>query len=153
MLNSPLRQLEKHGFNIVDESLITITGCSFVPVTADWLFFSSANGVKHYFSQEKLLPKQRIAAIGSGTAKAVLDCGYECDFIGNEATTREVALRFYDTYTPESVCFPCSSISMRTAQQALEHLCTCTDIVVYETKAKEWAVLTGNPSLLVVTSP
>lgn len=148
-----MRLLEKYGFNIVDESLITITGCSFVPVKADWLFFSSANGVKHYFFREKLLPKQRIAAIGSGTAKAVHDCGYKCDFIGNETTTREVALRFYDTYTPKSICFPCSSISMLSVQVALEHLCTCINIVVYETKAKEIKELNTNASLLIVTSP
>lgn len=120
---------------------------------ASWLFFSSANGVKHYFAQEQLKPEQKIAVIGLGTAKAVESMGYSCTFIGEGPSISQIAANFYAKHNPSKVCFPCSSISVRSIQQALDSYCQCDDVVVYETIKKSNFKLSQKPSVALITSP
>lgn len=145
--------LGSHGYSIIDEPLIEISPRKFTAPNAEWLFFSSANGVKHYFDQEDLNEGQKIAAVGHGTAKAIETAGYTCTFVGEGPTIPQIAADFYSSFKPESVCFPCSSISVRSVQSALENYCQCIDVVVYDTLKKNDFKLKQKPSVALITSP
>ncbi len=61
----------------------------------DWLIFTSANAVQSFVDRARLLrldpQAKRIAAIGSATAKAVVDVGMSVDLVPTQAVAESLA--------------------------------------------------------------
>ncbi len=103
--DSPLKRLlDREGIDYIDQSFTEI-----VPVSLsdepkeDFLFFSSSNGVKNFFSQ--YVPSDKIyGAIGPATARTLTHLGYPPDFIGH-GQSREVATQLLDHYPKGSIAF------------------------------------------------
>ena len=91
------RILTAAGYKIEGQNLLEIRPIPFsTDGKADWLFFTSKNGVKYYFDQIKYTPENqpRIGVVNSGTAQAVKDLGYRVDFVGKSPHTEDTAEEF-----------------------------------------------------------
>ena len=92
------RTLEAHNYVINSESFIEFSPLDFqYPDHADWLFFSSKNGVKYFFNSE--IPQFRdatihFAAINQGTAQALYELGLKVDFVGSGSNLQRIANDF-----------------------------------------------------------
>ncbi|MGN0203388.1 MAG: uroporphyrinogen-III C-methyltransferase [Coprococcus sp.] len=102
-----------------------------------WIVFTSRNGVQMFFEQMKneqvdirLLGDKKIAAMGSGTKRALEDYGYYADLIPEqscseslaEALCREIVQNRTDEQTAEQ-----PKVLMFRAQEASGVLCTALD--------------------------
>lgn len=126
-----------------------------VPVIpyADWIFFSSIRTVSHFFEQDLAIPANvRIAALGSGTAAALRQRGFEPEFVGADGATRDTAEAFLPLARQTEVLFPVAENSLRSIQKGIEAHCRVHDVVVYRS---EPAVLpaTIDADIYVFTSP
>ena len=76
----------------------------------DWIFFTSKNGVSHFFKHlieikgNTELPKSvKLAVIGVKTAIELDYYGYAPDFINEENTAVDLIKHFYEKYNPENL--------------------------------------------------
>jgi len=143
--------LTSEGFEINALPMISTKGIAFEPneFRSGWLFFSSKQGVKHFFEAKPVLGKVLLGAIGEGTARSLRKHG-EASFIGKSTDTEEVAKEFKKEVGRKKVCFPISDQSMRTVQQALPEA-QVTDLICYQTVELPKPI--GNPDVLVFSSP
>jgi len=87
--DSPFKRLlEAQGWEVHDRALIVLTPTPFQQAPeADWIFFTSPNGVHFYSDGLKALglplPKGKWAAIGPSTAAAMQVHGMQPDFTGS----------------------------------------------------------------------
>jgi uroporphyrinogen-III synthase len=115
--SSPMRKLK---INLIAQSLITIQSQTFVipERSFDWIFFSSPNAVKHFYSNcAPMKPSVRLAAIGEGTAKMLRNYG-QIDFIGS-SDIQSSAYEFASMVGKQSVLFPIGDRSLHSFQSAL----------------------------------
>lgn len=141
------------SISLSDISLIETEPQPFeVPASYDWLFFSSSNAVEFFFRgvQKKDVAGKSIAAIGTSTAQTLYRYVDHVDFVGNEASTRDIAASFAAIAGKETVLFPGSHISRESIQAALSpgqvrNLCT------YRTVKKELSL--GHHDAYIFTSP
>lgn len=97
--------------------------------TADWTFFSSAQGVKHFLEQQTVTSKY-IGVMGEGTQKALQTFGYQADFIGQSSDPVLVGHALKQHLKPnQKILFPASEISKRSiasqlTEQEIIHLPT-----------------------------
>lgn len=103
----PIQLLKQKGFNVTAKSCVDIIPLEFnFSGHADWLFFSSKNGVQHFFNKVTTLSDQiKIAAIGEATAAAIHAAGYNTYFVG-EGTMLEIANNFKPDAENAVVIFP-----------------------------------------------
>lgn len=117
-----------HGLALIDTQRIIAKK---IP-PADWIFFSSKNGVKHFLAQAKIEPGQKLAAVGKGTSDELRKHNLRADFIGGTADTRIIAKQFGAVAGRSTVLFPQAKGSMKTVQQQLP-TAKVIDLTVYET--------------------
>lgn len=144
-------QLAEMGFDLIMQPLIETESVTFektIPVT-NWIFFSSKNGVTHFFGQKPKIGKQKFAAIGRGTAQVLSEFA-KSDFVGDSSDTEKIAQQFKSVARTSKVLFPQAEDSMRSIQKALKPE-RCVEITCYRTKRIPQSV--GFPDILVFTSP
>lgn len=67
----------------------------------DWIFFTSVNGVNHFFKQlhnHQLLSQCQFAVVGHKTEEALKDYGYSADFIPSTYNAETMATEFIETF-------------------------------------------------------
>ncbi len=150
-----LQKLEKEGFEVIGESLVVFSLLPFAEIPpCDWLFFYSPTAVRFFFDhlrQANLQCHAKVAALGFGTARTVLEQGFTVDFIGRgepEAT----AQAFLKIAAHQQVVFPRAENSRQSIQQLLGDKIMASDLIVYKNQARTEFIL-PNCQYLVFTSP
>lgn len=127
--DSPLRRWAKErGIGVVDRSLLRFEAVTFdAPVDADWWFFYSSRAVAFV---DHIPTDVRTAAMGGGTARALLDRKHSVDFCG-AGSPAEVAEDFLAVSEGQRVFFPRARESRRSVQRVLEDRLEVLDAVCY----------------------
>ena len=152
------RALEKHNIKVEARSLIrtvpVITKLSqHVLQDADWIFFSSKNGVEYFFQLEPQLPANiKFGVMGAGSEEALRQKGHLSSYTGIGIDTDEVAAQFALLANGTKVIFPGAEGSLRSIQKGLSADSTIIDLSVYETVLDENVEAT-EAGILVFTSP
>jgi uroporphyrinogen-III synthase len=112
--------LQEEGHKITGVSCIETQTIFIQEVpTADWTFFSSAQGVKHFLDQQPIT-SQFIGVMGEGTQKALENYGHHADFIGQSSDPTSVGQAFKLHLKPhQKILFPASAISKRSIASQL----------------------------------
>lgn len=128
---------DKWALQLKDEGHI-VTGVSCIETqtifiqevpAADWTFFSSAKGVKHFLEQHPVTSRY-IGVMGEGTQKALENYGHQADFIGQSSDPALVGQALKQHLKPnQKILFPVSEISKRSiasqlTEQEIIHLPT-----------------------------
>ena len=148
-----LRALKAHQYPVNYSSLIEFSAIDFEPITnADWIFFSSKNGVKFYFNKVKKIPKgTKLAAVNQGTAQALLELGGQVDFIGGGGDILQIAKAF-DEVASGKVVFPQPKKSLQSIQKGMTKNKDLHTLVVYDNQPKKNVELCKE-DILIFTSP
>lgn len=149
-----VRALKAHHYTVNYESFIEFKQVDFdYPQDADWLFFSSKNGVKYFFNSGKINANAniKIAAINQGTAQAIYEIGYKVDFIGKGSDLKNIAMDF-DNVASGKILFPQAKKSMQSIQKGLQKNMNIETVVVYENYPKE-SIHKRDEEILIFTSP
>ncbi len=143
------------GCSVTFQSLIETKPVPFkIRNRPDWIFFSSKNAVKYFFSQHPEIGPAKLGAVGRATADEIRKCGKRAEFIGNSDDTRMTGKKFSALVGNSVVLFPQAKQSMKTIQLQLPRRENVIDIVVYETiKNPEFKSEDKNFEVLVFTSP
>ncbi|MBL4624313.1 MAG: hydroxymethylbilane synthase [Flavobacteriales bacterium] len=153
--NTFFRQaLEENGFSV---SAVALTVFEQVPFNdfehTDWIFFSSKNCVKHFFSQNPQIGKNtKLGAVGGATDQELKLRGHRADFIGSSTDTKAIGSAFAKLVGNQSVLFPISSSSYRTVQKQFENQSNLTDLVAYHS-VENTSAKVPNTDIVVLTSP
>ena len=110
--------LEANGFMLEGRSLIETNSVSFniLPDTG-WIFFSSKQAVKYFFSQNPVLGNQKFACVGKATSEALRRYDKRAEFIGASTDTKMIGKQFAAKAGSEKVLFPQAKGSLRSVQQ------------------------------------
>lgn len=108
----------------------------------DWLFFTSVNGVNHFFNQlsnKKLITHSKIAAVGHKTAEAIQTHGYSVDFMPTIYNAETMAAEFLSSAKQVNhVLFVRGNLSRSTLlTEFTKANITYSKIVVYETTVNQ----------------
>jgi hydroxymethylbilane synthase len=149
------RALMAHHIPFHCESFLEFNALNFeFPTNADWLFFSSKNGVKYFFNayQDEFRKSMiKLAAINQGTAHAIHELGFNTEFIGKGNDLLRIAEQF-DAIADGKIVFPQASKSLQSIQNNLTNNKNTESLVVYENYPKiDFAE--RKESILVFTSP
>ena len=151
-----LRSMRELGHDLFHQSLLKISGISFNEVPeADWVFFSSQNGVRYFKEGCPLLPENvKTAVIGAGTQEAFRKYyGILPDFTGEGGNMTAIGEVFLKTVKRnESVLFAGASNSLRSVQKVLEGHRETIELPVYVNKPDTDFEL-PECDILVFTSP
>jgi uroporphyrinogen-III synthase len=149
-----LQQLTALGWAVRGQSLLTIATLPFdTPPPADWIFFSSANGVRYFY--ERLTPTQyraKTAAIGPATAATLAKIVPKVDFIG-DGDPINTALLFGTAAEGQTVLFPGAEQSRQSVQQQLAGRIAGTHWPVYTNAPLANVPSQSDAHVLVFTSP
>lgn len=115
----------------------------------EWIFFSSSNGVEHFFNQLHEFPNCKFAAIGQATAKT-LNRFAKVDFVG-EGNPNQVALSFKQEVKEAKVLFPIAEDSLKSIQSIFSEN-QVENLIVYRTKLKKNLVVKES-DVVIFTSP
>lgn len=115
----------------------------------EWIFFSSSEGVKHFFNQITDNIDAKLAAIGPGTSKTLSSFG-EVLFEGKSNDIHFVAHAFKKKVGINRVLFPVGNKSKRTVQNYLDSQ-QVVEAICYQTTLAPVAI--GFPDILVFSSP
>ena len=129
------RALAHYGYTVYAQSLLHFEAIAFDPhlPNADWVFFSSKNGVEFFFDQKPILPPNiKFAAVGEATANAVKKYGYKTSFVGMGADTTLVAFEFAAVARDKHILFPQPANSLQTVQKVLGDVIKAKTLVVYQ---------------------
>lgn len=132
------RSVKDKDLLLIDESLISISEIrfSYTPKT-DWIFFSSKNAIKYFFSQDpELDPKVKFAVMSSVSADYLKKFEKTADFIGKGVDLAAIAKEFKTLIKDESVLFPQAIDSLKTIQKHLSFINNCYNLFVYKTTLK-----------------
>lgn len=149
-----VRALRAHGYMVNYESFIEFKQVAVdFRNDADWLFFSSKNGVKYFFNQidSSKIAALKIAAINQGTAQAVYELGLTVDFVGKGSDLQKIATDF-DAVAAGKIIFPQAKKSMQSIQKNLKKNTDVESLIIYENCPKQ-TVLKRNEEILIFTSP
>ncbi len=147
------KKLRERGVDINGQSLVVFSPLSFhLPAAFDWLFFYSKTGAEYFFKRIGTEPIfAKIAALGPGTASAILEFGKrKADFVG-DGTPEQNAKDFKITAAGQTVLFVRAADSRQSVQTLLKDAVAVLEIVVYENKIVE-NVPEINADILVFTS-
>ncbi|WP_461485565.1 uroporphyrinogen-III synthase, partial [Pedobacter sp.] len=152
------KALEKQNIAIDGRSLIrtfpivTVLDDFFLK-NADWIMFSSRNGVEYFFKLNPVLPKKvKFAVAGRGSEDSLRKCGYLADFVGEGGDIEEVARDFSAVADGQTVVFPRAQDSLLTMQKFLTPATKVIDLPIYETVIEE-NIDGSSAEVLVFTSP
>ena len=135
----------------------------------DWLFFTSRNGVTHFFKQlidqtggSELPSALRVAVVGSKTASELEYYGYSPAFTGPEHGSAEFAAEFCRIHQPNNmkILLSLGNLADDTLKEKLEPDNQVDRIDVYETCQPRFAdpmvvkqISDGRYDLILFTSP
>ena len=149
------RALSAHHIPYHCESFIEFKAVNFdFPANADWLFFSSKNGVKYFFNAYQNDFRKstiKLAAINQGTANAIHELGFNTEFIGKGNDLYKITEQF-DAIAKGKIVFPQASKSLQSIQNNLKLNKNNESLVVYENYPKQ-NIIERKESILVFTSP
>ncbi len=145
----PIYNIALTAKSLINTSAIAIT----LTQQINWIFFSSKNGVQHFFEQIKELPSSiKIATIGTSTADALAQYGYQANFIGNTTDFNKVAQTFFLLVNNnENILFPQALKSKNTIQNSVYKKGNCIDLTVYQTQYLNESI--GLHDCYIFTSP
>ena len=105
-----------------------------VPHT-DWIFFNSKNAIKYLFESayKDILQNKKLACIHQSTAKYLEKYGFTATFTGTGNNIEQIAEDFLKQGNPQSVLFPCSTISLKRIGKIIERQTKVYYLPVYET--------------------
>ncbi len=148
------RALNSFGYIVSGASLIQTEPVPFQKISNyDWLFFSSKNGVKHFFAQKPELPANvKFGVTGQGTAMELRKHGYVESFCGFSSDVEETGKHFAAFMKGKKILFPQAEDSLQTIQKQLNGIAECLNLVVYKTSAKT-GVEIPTVDIAVFTSP
>lgn len=161
--SSALRErLEALGAEVLELPLIkvaqdidkqTLADCLLELGTYDWVIFTSANGVKHFFDQFfklfediRALGLLRIACVGETTAKAVQALHLKVECMPKKATADSLANELIGTGSLDSakVLLVTGNMNRETLEKKLEEARAIVDrLPVYKTELND---LSGDPA-------
>lgn len=144
----------ENKIQITDESLISTSEIrfSFTPKT-DWIFFSSKNAIKYFFSQSPELHAQiKFGVMSKVSADYLLKFGKTAEFIGQGIDLATIAKDFKKTIKDESVLFPQAIDSLKSIQKHLSFINTCYNLFVYKTTIRSDFTI-PRVDVLIFTSP
>jgi hydroxymethylbilane synthase len=146
--------MKAHGYHLNGHSLIEIKPLKFTNlIQADWIFFTSKNGVKHFFGQvENLGFSPKIGVAGKGTEKVLNEFGFQADFVGDGSDMNLVGKEFAKLVDGKSILFPQAADSLQTIQKHLSFSSRAINLLVYQTTRKK-DVTIPDSDIVVVTSP
>jgi uroporphyrinogen-III synthase len=149
------QRLEAAGYDVIGVSLLQFVAvdCPKIPTT-DWIFFYSKTAVPFFFEQvqhQQLSVHAKLAALGVGTAKAIVSAGYQLHFIGTGEPETSAQL-FVNQAIGSSVLFPRAKHSRRSVQELLAGRIAVEDLIVYDNVPREDFIL-PLCDWLVFTSP
>lgn len=149
-----LQQLMAAGYEVVGESLIDF---DYIPFNyfppCHWVFFYSPRCV-HYFldnADPMRYKMSKIAAVGIGTAKALVERGIVPDFIGN-GKAEPTADSFSNEAFEQRVLFPQAKNSRQSVGKIIADSCEVINLVVYDNFPKKDFEIPPC-EILVFTSP
>jgi uroporphyrinogen-III synthase len=149
-----LQLVQAADFRVIGESLVAFKAIPFSTLPeVDWVFFYSQQAVRFFFQplRQVGLPLQaRLAALGSGTAQALQNEGYQADFTGT-GNPPQTANYFLPLAKQQKVLFPRAAHSRQSVQQLLEKDVQVVDLIVYENTLRtdfelpvcDWLVFTS----------
>ncbi len=165
-------KLKEEGFETILFPLITITPVPQKQIQKEieriedyqWIFFTSKNAVKFFFSffVEELPTTIRIAAIGERTKQAIESFGYEITFVPSAFDGDTFVKEVKEVVHPgEKILFPKGNLARKEITASLKKLGMIVhDVIVYETRLpkdrkEELASLLGGRqvSYIVFASP
>lgn len=151
------KAMQANDYEVYAQSLINFNAVDFEgKIEAGWLFFTSKKGVQFFLERNPNLPKNiAIAALGEGTASALLAQGLKVDFVGEGSDSGVIAENFAEKARGSKVAFPIATESLRNVQKVLEEKfedIEVQDVVVYSNEMKSDFDL-PNCDILVFTSP
>ncbi len=134
------QELDQSGHKVICESCIETQSVPFtVQLNFDWIFFSSSEGVRHFFSQKKINISSKLAAMGIGTAGELEQYG-SIEFIGSTTNPAKVAEEFSKKILHnETTLFPVGKKSLRSIPKYFPSD-KKTEIIVYDTLQKKISV-------------
>ncbi len=157
--NSYLRKsLERQKIEIDGRSLIRTFPIvnvldDFFLKRADWIFFSSRNGVDYFFALNPVLSKKvKFGVAGRGSEDSLRKFGHVADFVGEGGDILQVARDFAKVVVGQTILFPRAQDSLLTMQKFLTADTKIIDLPIYETVIEE-NVAAANAELLIFTSP
>ncbi len=132
------RALHSFGYKVSGASLIQTEPVTFQKIPdCNWLFFSSKNGVKHFFAQNSELPANvKFGVTGQGTAMELRKHSYVESFCGSSSDMEETGKQFSELVSGKKILFPQTEDSLQTIQKQLNGIAECINLVVYRTTAK-----------------
>jgi uroporphyrinogen III methyltransferase / synthase len=113
--------------------------------TFDWLVFTSANGVRHFFRRmderlqdTRVLQSIRTAAVGPKTAEALKERKLHVLITPEQNHAEALAAALAPAVQPgEEILFPRGNLARRAWLEELELLgCRVTDVIAYETRPR-----------------
>lgn len=148
------KTLSDVGFKVKGTSLTRFESIPFKGIpNCEWIFFSSRNCVKYFFSQNPKIPQGvKIGSIGGATAEALIKRGIDSHYTGNGLDTAEIGKDFARVAGNAKILFPQSTASYRTVQKQFHEQENIIDMVVYDTIENENAVI-PDTDVVVLTSP
>jgi uroporphyrinogen-III synthase len=154
-----VKNLQSYGVKITGFSLLEFSTVPFETIPlADWYFFYSQNGVKFFFDGCHQLPTYpdfsniRFATIGESTAKALLNKGFQVDFIGS-GEPFSTATAFLKVATDDTVLFIQAKKSRQSVEKILIDKIKYHSLVVYKNEQQEHNYFMADTDLLIFTSP
>ena len=133
---------EQHEHSVVTE----ISGC-------DWIFFSSKNGVNHFFAQQpQISANTKFGVTGQGTAMALRQHGFTESFCGTSTDMEETAKQFAEIANGKKVLFPQAEDSLQSIQKQLTGKAEILNLIVYKTIPKS-GIEIPTSDITVFTSP
>ena len=114
--------VEPEDWKPVDEAVARITGY-------DWVIFTSANAVDAFLERAGRLPKLKIAAVGSQTARRLEERGLEVDMIPARFNARELLERLPGSLRGVRILFPRAEVADETLPGELRERGANLDVV------------------------
>lgn len=154
------RAMAHNNIKVEGESLIKIYPIinrldPFILKHVDWIFFSSKNGIEHFFKlKPRLSKKTKFAVVGRGSENALKRQGYTAGFSGEDEgiDTVQIGREFSRIASGATVLFPRAKGSFQTIQKQMPEDVKIIDLPVYETVEIEMAPK-SNADVLIFTSP
>src|SRR5699024_273603 len=128
---APLLKIESYGGN-KNKSIFSSIDCF------EWVFFTSVNGVNHFFKQlenRELLTSCRFAVVGHKTEEALNHYGYSAEFMPTTYNAETMAREFINRYKQvQNVLFVSGNLSRTLLlSEFSKHNIAYEKITVYET--------------------
>ena len=154
------RAMMHNNIQVEGESLIKIYPTinrldPFILKHVDWIFFSSKNGIEHFFKlNPRLSKKTKFAVVGRGSENALKLHGHTAAFSGEDEgiDTVQIGREFARIASGNTVLFPRAKGSLQTIQKQMPEDVKIIDLPVYETVEAEMAPK-SNADVLIFTSP